>query len=158
MSAELRPVSKAVLADAVEIHEARGAPEISELQALLIIATAALQKAATLDGVDDDVARNLKRARKMFADQLPTEEVNRTAEDKGLDLGQYAHTKVFEGNAKKVEKFARLMGGGKAEVQTSHTHHHTFAPDSKTAQRIEHEIEEQFNAAMSHKGKKGLGC
>lgn len=152
---ELKSASKFVLADARELHEACGTPDLSDLQAYLLVATAALRLAEALDNNNEDVARDLKRARKLLHSHIPTAEANPVAEDHQLDLGQYAHTKVFEGDSKKVEKFARLMGGGKGEAAT---HHNTFAPDSKTSERITHEIAEQFNAAVNHKGKKGLGC
>jgi hypothetical protein len=159
----LKPSSKEVLADAMELHEERGATDLTQLQAYLLIATAALSKAESccpdVTEADDETRKLIKRARKMMTALLPEVETNANVEEKGLDLGQYAHTKVFEGDNKKVEKFARLMGGKAAmSVEGQHTHHNTFAPDSKTSKRITHEIEEQFNSALHHKGKKGLGC
>jgi hypothetical protein len=163
----LKASSKSVLSDAVELQEERGLAEVNQLQAYLLLATAALSQAESDDGADDETSKTIKRARKIISALIDAstttagavvEEANVVAEKKGLDLGQYAHTKVFDGDSKKVEKFARLMGG-KSVVATEghHTQHNTFAPDSKTSKRITHEIEEQFNAAMQHKGKKGLG-
>lgn len=166
--ASLKASSKSVLSDAVELQEERGLTEVNQLQAYLLLATAALSQAEADDAADDETAKTIKRARKIISALIDSstssatttvEESNDVAEKKGLDLGQYAHTKVFDGDSKKVEKFARLMGG-KSVVSTEghHTQHNTFAADSKTVKRITHEIEEQFNAAMQHKGKKGLGC
>ncbi|CUG89811.1 Hypothetical protein, putative [Bodo saltans] len=167
--ASLKASSKSVLSDAVELQEERGLAEVNQLQAYLLLATAALSQAEADDAADDETAKTIKRARKIISALIDSstsssttttvEESNDVAEKKGLDLGQYAHTKVFDGDSKKVEKFARLMGG-KSVVSTEghHTQHNTFAADSKTTKRITHEIEEQFNAAMQHKGKKGLGC
>lgn len=153
---ELKQFSKGVLSDAVALHDERGDVDLTALQAYLLIATAALSKAESeVKESDDETRRTIKRARKLFQEFLPPVEKNEVAGVVGLDLGQYVHTKVFDGNSKKVEKFARLMGGAKGEPVA---HHNTFAPDSKTTQKITHELEEQFNQAIHHKGKKGLGC
>lgn len=157
MATELKSASKAVLAAASELHEARGNDELNDFQRYLLLAVASLQKAEE-STEDDDERKTAKRLRKQLQQSLPEStatESNATIEKKGLDLGQYAHTKVFAGNEKKTEKFARLMGGAHSSGQPHH--HATFAADSKTAERVNHELENQFQQAMQHKGKKGLG-
>eukprot|EP00796_Vickermania_ingenoplastis_P008196 gene8196-5722_t len=75
-----------------------------------------------------------------------------------LDLGQYASAQdgLFDGNAGKKNKFARLMGGGKAAAgQQSHT---TLAASSADVKKINADLEREFNYALQHKNKKGLGA
>lgn len=80
------------------------------------------------------------------------------AEQKRLDLGQYAHTKVFQGDERKTEKFAKLMGGSNAAASAAAKGaHSTYAPNSEVVSRITKDIEDQYAAAAAHKGKKGLG-
>jgi hypothetical protein len=151
-----KQLSREILSGAMELHQERHSPPLSEAQALLFFAVASLRRAENTGDADPDLQKALKRGRKLLQELLPHGEENQSVEDKGLDLGQYAHTKVFDGNAKKAEKFARLMGGAAASDGQPH-HHSTFAPDSSTVAKITHDIEEQFNAAITHRGKKGLG-
>lgn len=84
-----------------------------------------------------------------------------------VELGQYASTDAFNNNSEKRLKFARLMGGAKATTAASaessgsgaqaHTHN-THAKNSAEVRRMNESLESQFEAAMSHKGKKGLGA
>lgn len=76
---------------------------------------------------------------------------------KELDFGQYAHTDVFDGNSRKAEKFARLMGGAKTTDNSPPTPHATFAPPPEIAKDISQQIGDQYNLALQHKGKRGLG-
>ena len=159
---ELKKLSKEVLSSAAELKASRGldeeqdCSEASNLLFLIVSSLSRLESVANQQNETDgeELAQAAKRARKLLRGFLPDGEANPVVEQKGLDLGQYAHTEVFDGNAKKAEKFARLMGGAKGEP---HKHHTTFAADSTTVKKVVHEIEDQFNTALQHKGKKGLG-
>lgn len=80
-----------------------------------------------------------------------------------VDLGQYASTDAFNQNEQKRLKFARLMGGAKAGAvhsagASAASHHNTFAANNAEVQRMNANLESQFESAMTHKGKKGLGA
>jgi hypothetical protein len=86
---------------------------------------------------------------------------------KSVELGQYSSTDAFGQNAEKRMKFARLMGGAKAAAiaaesaaqgGASHTHHNTHAKSSAEVRRMNENLEREFESAMTHKGKKGLGA
>lgn len=134
--------------------------EATDAQKLALIATAALSQLEALlaaDESNEDAQRDIKRARKHLTAMLPPPvESNPALEAKGLDLGQYAHTEIFDGEVKKAEKFARLMGGGK--VGEHKTAHHTYAAPKEVLHKIGDDVEAQFNEALHHKGKRGLGC
>jgi hypothetical protein len=99
------------------------------------------------------IKRTMKRLKRHEA---PAVEHSAVAEAKGLELGQYGHTNVFDGDAKKTEKFARLMGGGKGGA--TEAGHNTYAASASTIKAIDRSLEQQFEAAHSHHGKKGLGA
>lgn len=86
-----------------------------------------------------------------------TEEMEKVQANKHIDLGQYAHTSVFKGDEKKTEKFAKLMGGGKAGSAPA-AQRNTYAPNSEVVKKITQDIQSQFHSAITHKGKKGLGA
>ncbi|RNF03439.1 uncharacterized protein Tco025E_08171 [Trypanosoma conorhini] len=138
--------------------------------ALLLLAAAAL-KAVEADAAGAaNVVAAAREARRLLRPHLPRPQqpeaetaaaaagrkrARATAEDaEDADLGQYSHAHAFDGDARRRAKFARLMGGGKGEE----SHHNTFAADASTVKRINGELEEQFNTALSHHGKKGLGA
>lgn len=153
MDPKLREVSKQLALDASANVDA----PVSEKQALLLLAIAALTKLESLAESSDELSQTAKRARKTLKPHLADDEQPKEAPgtpQTQLDLGQYANTDVFDGNDKKASKFARLMGGAKG---TSTSKHATYAMDSSSAKKVTSEIEEQFNAAVHHKGKKGLG-
>nr|CAJ2482083.1 unnamed protein product [Leishmania braziliensis] len=82
---------------------------------------------------------------------------------KSIDLGQYASSGAFDQNEQKRMKFARLMGGVKGTTQGTggagaHSRHNTFAVSSAEMKRMNASLESQFESAMHHKGKKGLGA
>lgn len=86
---------------------------------------------------------------------------------KSVELGQYATTDAFSQNAEKRLKFARLMGGAKATSgaasrssggQLQHPHHNTHAKNSAEVRDMNERLAKEFESAMSHKGKKGLGA
>jgi hypothetical protein len=164
MSGDLKKLSKEVAQAAQDLKASKGMEEeqeLTEASNLLFLVCSALNRlesvASTYSSTEaetEELLQASKRARKLLRGFLPTGEANPAIEHKGLDLGQYAHTEVFDGNTKKAEKFARLMGGAKGEP---HKHHTTFAADSSSVKKVVHEIEDQFTAALQHKGKKGLG-
>lgn len=77
-----------------------------------------------------------------------------------VDLGQYANAHAFDDNEKKRMKFARLMGGAKAGHLPSNgaERHNTIAANAKAVKTMNRDLEAQFETAMHHKGKKGLGA
>lgn len=154
-------MSKEVAKDATALLEKQigdGSHDATECSALVLIAISALQRLQDHAEANDELRQSAKRARKTLKDFMPRVEHNAEVEQKGLDLGQYAHTKVFDGDAKKAEKFARLMGGAKnTGAPPSPKLHATFAPSSDKVKKMELDIEGQFNLAVSHKAKKGLG-
>ncbi|KPI87351.1 hypothetical protein ABL78_3539 [Leptomonas seymouri] len=83
---------------------------------------------------------------------------------KAVELGQYADTDAFGQNEEKRMKFARLMGGAKAAAAAgsgasgSHSHHNTHAKSSAEVRRMNENLEREFESAMTHKGKRGLGA
>ncbi|RNC48368.1 hypothetical protein TcCL_NonESM01785 [Trypanosoma cruzi] len=176
----LKSAMKELQATAAQLAESRGL-QPDELpchkDALLILAVAALKNIEKDENIflsSSEIVAAAKSARNMlrpYLPCLPREEGkgelradkkrgrvnahdNNSDDDENEDLGQYSHTKVFDGNAKKRAKFARLMGGGKGEG----SHHNTFAADASTIKRINGELEDQFNTALSRLGKKGLGA
>lgn len=83
-----------------------------------------------------------------------------------VELGQYSTTNVFGQNMEKRLKFARLMGGAKAATAAaencssngSRLHHNTHAKSGAEVRRMNDNLEREFESAMAHKGKKGLGA
>lgn len=72
-------------------------------------------------------------------------------------LGQYANAGVFTEDASKRAKFARLMGGTRSG-RTAEEPRNTQAADHETVLRIHRDLANQYESALSHKGKKGLGA
>lgn len=81
-----------------------------------------------------------------------------------LDLGQYVNQKdvLFGGNDAKKNKFARLMGGAKALKEgggdKEFSHHDTVGKTSKEIKKINEDLEKEYDYAIHHKSKKGLGA
>ncbi len=156
MDPRVKALSRDVAASASEELAGR---EATDAQLLALIATTALRKLEeALPGESDaDSRREARRARKLLSSLEPAPlEHNVAVETQGLDLGQYSHTEVFDGKAKKAEKFARLMGG--AKCPKSPTIHATYAPPSDVLHKINDDVEAQFNDAVHRKGKQGLGA
>jgi hypothetical protein len=163
MSADLKRLSKACLASANEALP-DGASDKSDkaLLALLCAETLTALEAECDSDDDDDVRRDVKRVRKMLRRLAPAESAeaavaapSATADPNAPDLGQYASAEVFEGDKRKVGKFARLMGGAKHAGESST--HGTMAASRGDVKQRERDMAEQFNQATKHKGKKGLG-
>jgi hypothetical protein len=142
------------LREEVEAYPNIQAANESELWAAFAsLALTKLEECYAKQAQEDDVegaeacAKAAKRANKYIQGLLP--------EKNALDLGQYSNTNVFHGDQHKASKFARLMGGGKKDA---HHEHGTYAMAEDEAKRMQRQLEEQFNSAISHKGsKKGLG-
>ncbi|RNE98617.1 hypothetical protein TraAM80_08687 [Trypanosoma rangeli] len=144
--------------------------------ALLLLAAAALKCVeAEATSSSPDVFAAAREARRLLRPHLPRLQqpavVEATGERAGSkrgrvtaapgdteagggDLGQYSNTHAFDGDTKRRAKFTRLMGGRRGEE----SHHNTFAADDSTLKRINDDLEEQFNTALSRHGKKGLGA
>ena len=149
------------LAEANRAHDRISIPGDSDLQNKEITRIRKLLgKELCLLEDTNDYERKVKKSEKR-----EREEMDEVTEAIHCDLGQYAHTKVFSGNLKKTEKFARLMGGLKnggtvvppGTPPTSPSLHPTYAPSTERMKKISHDIESQFMSAIQHKGKKGLG-
>lgn len=82
--------------------------------------------------------------------------------DNSLDLGQYASQKegLFGGNDAKKNKFARLMGGAKISREGGEgpTHHAIEGKTSQEINQINENLAKEFDFALHHKAKKGLGA
>ncbi|GET93437.1 hypothetical protein, conserved [Leishmania tarentolae] len=92
-----------------------------------------------------------------------TTAADRAGTSKSIELGQYASSDAFDQNEQKRMKFARLMGGAKVAAQEKggadgSTRHSTLAASKAELKRMNANLESQFESAMSHKGKKGLGA
>lgn len=172
MDPRLKVLSREVAQVATDDLNGRDATDV---QLLALLAKAALSRleAALSQPSDEDARRDVKRARKMLQIHEPPPVEHNAVESKGLDLGQYAHTEVFEGKEKKAEKFARLMGGAKVPppspsschvaaspgLSSPKLHHATYAPPSDIIHRMTEDVEAQFNDAIHRKGKSvGLGA
>lgn len=149
------------LADANQPHDRESIPGDSdlknkELTRLRKLLGKELRLLEDTNEYEHKVRKNEKRER---------EEMEEVTEVIHADLGQYAHTKVFSGDLKKTEKFARLMGGmkggasasTKASPPNSPSLHPTYAPSTDRLDKINKDIEKQYMSAIQHKGKKGLG-
>ncbi|KPA81352.1 hypothetical protein ABB37_03738 [Leptomonas pyrrhocoris] len=111
---------------------------------------------------------SLKRSRAEYAQgetaASSSAAVSQSPRPKTVELGQYSATGAFGHNEEKRMKFARLMGGAKAAAaagggdSNSHPHHNTHAKNSAEVRRMNENLEREFESAMSHKGKKGLGA
>lgn len=181
-----RALGKTVAAATTEILENAGVSSPSDAALAAGFAAEALANVERvlsdsferLPGLDDDALRDLKRVRKMLrraarprgddavagaaaADdrqarpQPKAEESSRRQPDTETpDLGQYK-TAAAGMSTKMASKFARLMGGGKAGA--AEEVHDTYAATAAEEEARQRAIQAQFDAAMSHKGKRGLG-
>lgn len=149
------------LAEANQNHDRVLIPGDSDLQNKEITRIRKLLgKELRLQEDTHDYERKVKKSEKR-----EREEMDEVTESIRCDLGQYAHTKVFSGDLKKTEKFARLMGGLKnggtvaapTTPPTSPSLHPTYAPSTERMKKISRDIESQYMSAIQHKGKKGLG-
>lgn len=153
--------------------------ELTEKDALLLLAMATLRQ---LERVSEDdcsaAARSARRSLKPFVSaaaesgsrrgsrggspKRPREEQEGAEQGNAssMDLGQYASAGVFDGNESKRAKFARLMGGAKtgSRPESRGSEHNTLAASTAQIKRINEDLETQFDSAMQHKGKKGLGA
>ncbi|CBH18000.1 hypothetical protein, conserved [Trypanosoma brucei gambiense DAL972] len=112
-----------------------------------------VEKGQSLEYEQQDSERPSRKRERESKDDTGKAE-KEESDNVSVDLGQYAKAHVFDDNAKKRDKFARLMGGRRNEG----SHHNTFAPDKTTIKRINGELEEQFNNALVRSGRKGLGA
>lgn len=133
--------------------------------AFLLIALAALKQLQVAATANEDCAAAARQARKSLktflynspADTKASKGVKRVRVDaEELDIGQYAGSGAFADDEAKKNKFARLLGGGKADHAKAA--HNTHAVSSSTLNRITKDLTNQFDSAMQHKGKKGLGA
>ncbi|KAK7197920.1 Small acidic protein family [Novymonas esmeraldas] len=159
-----------------------GTDEDHELRAHLKACRRALRTHRTYSGsrhVDDGVQDRKRRrpSEKEEEEERPTSAVVAASPISGsrasgsataatpVELGQYASADAFGQNEQKRMKFARLMGGAKAaaaaaagETGGRAHHHNTLAASTAEVTRMNANLESQFESAMSHKGKKGLGA
>jgi hypothetical protein len=175
--------AKEISREALERANARlGEEGTADLQDYQLAAAVAAESLAIFEeyvanlsstDVDEDTLRDVKRVRKQLrrivpkredeaatvaASASPTEAQQKKttvadADGKSLDLGQYS-TAGQGMSSKAAGKFARLMGGGKGGAAAAHA---TFAASAEEEERRQREIQTQFEAAVAHKGKKGLG-
>jgi hypothetical protein len=91
-----------------------------------------------------------------------------------VDLGQYSTAQAFDADERKRLRFARLMGAAKKQPRVegdggddsgadaighpAAQHHTTFALSERAQRQVESELEREFDAARTHRGKKGLGA
>lgn len=152
MAAALKQLSKKCLADAAERVDADGASEEQLLTELSVSTLVALE--AVCD--DDEHRRDIKRLRKALQRrEFPAPEGSASAKSDGADLGQYAAAEVFNGDKRKADKFARLMGGAKAGGSVQHDTAAASAAEQASRQR---ELTSQFEAAAQRRGSaRGLG-
>ncbi|KAG5489509.1 hypothetical protein GH5_00382 [Leishmania sp. Ghana 2012 LV757] len=144
---------------------------LHELHAHLKVCRKALRSFIARSAAGGEAASDKKRRRTEEDTEAPTPssssrgtpaaEQSRTSTP--LHLGQYASSDAFDQNEQKRMKFARLMGGAKVAAQEhvsagGHAHHNTSVASKVELQRMNANLESQFDSAMSHKGKKGLGA
>lgn len=85
--------------------------------------------------------------------------------DSSLDLGQYVNQKdaLFGGNDAKKNKFARLMGGAMPLKKGSsaggeRSHHDTVGKTMQEINKMNEDLAKEYDFAVHHKSKKGLGA
>ena len=135
-------------------------PPLAETELLTLIVISALNRLEAAAADNDELQRVASRSKRAIERYEPgVVEHNKGVEAKGMDLGQYAHTKVFEGKDAKASKFARLMGGAKEKdpAERSPRLHAMYAPRHDEEEKRMKDIESEYVAATTHKGKKGLG-
>lgn len=126
----------------------------TEAELLTMIIVSALTRLETSTD-DEELTKAIYKSKKAMQKFEPQAiERNPKVDDK-VDLGQYSHTKVFDGNETKAAKFARLMGG--AKEHKSPRLHAMYAPNHEEELRQEKQLEQQFMSASAQKGRKGLG-
>lgn len=173
----LKALSKSVYLESIAlVGEGSVDQEFKDTEGFVVLALAAVKAALSSDdSLPEDLVSELKSVRKLLKgtrSQLSNDK-EASAGDKRkrdgaactssseIDLGQYANQegKLFSGNDKKQEKFARLMGGKKAEhTGDSGLHHSTFAKSLDEVKKMNQDLEKEFTYALEHKGKKGLGA
>jgi hypothetical protein len=110
---------------------------------------------------DSDSTKELKRVRKLLrrriAEATPAEaEDVSTINSKPAYVGQYATSVDALGDEKRIDRFARLMGGGKASSRADGPT--TFAVSPEEAAARQAQLQAQFEEAAARRGKlKGLG-
>ncbi|CBZ26201.1 conserved hypothetical protein [Leishmania mexicana MHOM/GT/2001/U1103] len=142
-----------------------------ELHAQLKACRKALKSHSARSAAGDEGASDKKRRRTEESTEAPTfsssshgtATADRSGTSKSIELGQYASSNAFDQNEQKRMKFARLMGGAKLTAQEKgsaggHSRHNTFAASNVELKRMNANLESQFESAISHKGKKGLGA
>lgn len=114
----------------------------------------------TSSAFDSEAVKDVKRLRKILRRRLDTAAAAaEPAAGASPDLGQYATARDALGNEKRVEKFARLLGGAKASrsegVATTHA---TYAATPEEIAARQAALQAQFEDAAARRGKlKGLG-
>lgn len=141
-----------------------------ELHAQLRACRKALKSHSARSAAGDEGTSDKKRRRTEESTEAPTSSsyrgsatADRSGTSNSIELGQYASSDAFDQNEQKRMKFARLMGGAKVAAQGTggaggHSRHNTFAASNAELKRMNANLESQFESAMSHKGKKGLGA
>ncbi|CAC9551250.1 conserved hypothetical protein [Leishmania infantum JPCM5] len=143
----------------------------NELHSKLKACRKALKSHSARSAAGDEGTSDKKRRRTEDSTEEPTSSsssrgtatADRSGTSKLIELGQYASSDAFDENEQKRMKFARLMGGAKVAAQEKggaggHSRHNTFAASNAELKRMNANLESQFESAMSHKGKKGLGA
>jgi hypothetical protein len=176
--ASLKSLSKsAVDAAAERVEEVEGA-ESNELYLSAILAAESIavfeaQLEAAADGsADEEVARDLKRVRKLlrrnFVPKAGGQKQGETSSGEGPskaqddtvagDLGQYA-TATGSLKGKAAGKFARLLGAAKPGAEKAVSAPRTvMAASPEEEERRQKALQSQFENAAARKGKlKGLG-
>lgn len=154
-----------LLGDGEETHELRReikrvSKSLEKLQPGIVSAL----KKGTKPSNDDDSSDDEEGAGEdaAAAANKKQREQQRRQQQLELDLGQYATAgaAAFNNDGKKTSKFARLMGGAKkaARHDDSEDQHTTFALSVQEEKKRDSEIEREFDAARTQRGKKGLGA
>lgn len=170
----LKELHQAVKAATSELLGDDSTSITSDAEGLLLIAMAAVRECqGSLSGSSESsaasdelkgVRKTLKRLRQELLSASTSQATTgpssskrlRTEDEEDASLGQYAGQKsdLFGGNNAKQDKFARLMGGGKSKTAA----HNTFAASSSEIKKINANLEREFQNALQHKARKGLGA
>lgn len=175
----LKEASKEVREAAAELLEQPAHETASTAQLYAALAISALrrleQSGAELEPhVAEAVAAVCKPTRKVLKQMLlfdrPPQEPTKSPQGKRgreadkaapeLDLGQYATSDMFDANEKKKNKFARLMGGGKAHAgeNGAPSKHDAVAAKQSVYEKMSKDLESQYDYGLHHKKGKGLGA
>ncbi|KAG5464193.1 hypothetical protein LSCM1_00373 [Leishmania martiniquensis] len=156
-----------------ELHKCGdgGGTSLHEMQAPLKVCRKALKSFIARYAAGDEGASDKKRRRTRQDTEAPTPlsasrgtpTAERPETSAPINLGQYASSDAFDQNKQKRMKFARLMGGAKVAAEEKgsaggNLRHNTFVASKDELKRMSANLESQFQSAMSHKGKKGLGA